>query len=101
MLAWHPVPTIESVLSELRLNAIEDFFNNDRLVLALIGVRLVHDLYTVGWVGQQRLQTAFIKLSPAFRELHVLRVTFILSSALSGRATITGTVLQPLAFTQF
>ncbi len=61
MFAWQSIATVEAVLTQLCLNAIEDFLIDDCLVLSLVKIGLVLDLSTVDGVGQKRMQTALVK----------------------------------------
>ncbi len=44
MFAGQSIAAVEIVFAKLRLNSFEDFLIDDRLVLALVKVRLVLDL---------------------------------------------------------
>jgi len=50
--AWQSIATVETILTQLCLNAIEDFLIDDCLVLSLVKIGLVLDLSTVDWDGQ-------------------------------------------------
>lgn len=52
MFAGQSIAAVEVVLAKLCLDSFENFLIYNRLVLALVKVRLVLDLSTIDWIGQ-------------------------------------------------
>ena len=55
MFAWQSIATVEAILTQLCLNAIEDFLIDDCLVLSLVKIGLVLDLSTVSFMASMGL----------------------------------------------